>query len=1102
MKFQKHSHNLFPAIPAQILAILLVFTLFTSNLLTVFAFTEDNIPPRDSANAPFTIDADSTAPITITKPEVSEGPDDPGDIFELDSHLLYFSYSFSIQKDSGQHVSIAIKNDSYAGKEFYLTCENTPSDLDVHFTGGGSKEEPSLLSSGGALNTTLEISAQNAKKSYYRFQLNAYTMENGVPNLDSSAKILISISEHSAAEIPTNHVQIDSRNAEIQALTVDNLNDGQIAFRAELTQARDVSLVEFFLDGKKCEQPVQRSRLQTSEEDVLYWITLPSLALGTHQVEIRATDTEGNVIQKSISHEEILRTCTLHAVKPLKDPSFTINVKSSSGDQSNYTAQLSQSENGDWQMPLTPDMLKNSDRYKLIIVDNGTLMTTKVSPGIVRLTDPATTGRTLSFDDREEITIQDILVSSFRDLQGQSLSLVEYFPPDFPLLLPAGFYHIQVNFFYLGESYNVIFDEIDLTKSDVTLDLFDTLYTYPVRLEASHEGIQFDSEASLIYKTEDGRTRRVTLDVLPTGKGHVFSCAVSASQLREDMKESTLAVSANNKIFYLPNPSRTKENILTLNDTYGTVKFDMPKGTQVKSVSVRDNFRNEFKLYPVGQSILMPEGTYFLEMSYSFQQKIYFKKGRIELSAGELETIDLSDGISDAYKVSLDWADPSFEKVDLSISRGFTPDIPPINEGESLALPNGTYEMNVHLYYDTYNYSLDCPFSVKDADQTLSIGNHFTGTLAYDETSIASGDFLRLSLYDLEDEYGNNSWHLNSENPFYGTVTFTNAKDSSEQIHVKTTFYRTSCSVMIPDVEGDFYVSFSSDGERALNPIWQISVSPEKATLRVGDTLDLRVRTFPEEAEPSAILWESSTPNVVTVDSTGRITARSVGKAVITATAVNGGVTASCNVTVTKKPSSGSGGSGGSGNRPSAGQGQAILTANPLGNGNNTILPTGNVHYFTLTTNLAEAPTAVSSNPSIAKVVYYDKIAGGYRYQITGLAPGTASISFMAGATTLPEKFAVTVTGQVASVRSDTTMPFSVKHGSAYCFKMTVLNGSTAAPSFTVGNGSAFKTQFVAKKGDDYYYRIWSVGAPGLSTGVYTTMPGQTPQLHSVVTVG
>lgn len=92
-----------------------------------------------------------------------------------------------------------------------------------------------------------------------------------------------------------------------------------------------------------------------------------------------------------------------------------------------------------------------------------------------------------------------------------------------------------------------------------------------------------------------------------------------------------------------------------------------------------------------------------------------------------------------------------------------------------------------------------------------------------------------------------------------------------------------------------------------------------------------------------------------------------------------------------------------------------------------------------------------------------------------------------------------TVAATSAYVRSDTTVDFTLKNGSSYCFKMTVV-GSDAVPSFTAGNGAVLKTQFVAKTGNDYYYRVYAVGAPGQSTGVYTTLPGQQPQKHCTIT--
>lgn len=90
------------------------------------------------------------------------------------------------------------------------------------------------------------------------------------------------------------------------------------------------------------------------------------------------------------------------------------------------------------------------------------------------------------------------------------------------------------------------------------------------------------------------------------------------------------------------------------------------------------------------------------------------------------------------------------------------------------------------------------------------------------------------------------------------------------------------------------------------------------------------------------------------------------------------------------------------------------------------------------------------------------------------------------------------ITGEQAV--SDTTADFVMKAGSAYCFKITVVN-STETPSFTVGNSGVLKTQFVAKIGNDSYFRVYAVGEAGQSTGVYTALAGQTPVRHCAVRI-
>lgn len=84
---------------------------------------------------------------------------------------------------------------------------------------------------------------------------------------------------------------------------------------------------------------------------------------------------------------------------------------------------------------------------------------------------------------------------------------------------------------------------------------------------------------------------------------------------------------------------------------------------------------------------------------------------------------------------------------------------------------------------------------------------------------------------------------------------------------------------------------------------------------------------------------------------------------------------------------------------------------------------------------------------------------------------------------------------------SDTTVDFTVRRGTAYCFKMTVMNSNTLVPSFTVGNGDVLKTQYVTRIGNDFYFRVWAIGTAGESAGVYTTLPGNAPVKHCTVKI-
>ena len=77
-----------------------------------------------------------------------------------------------------------------------------------------------------------------------------------------------------------------------------------------------------------------------------------------------------------------------------------------------------------------------------------------------------------------------------------------------------------------------------------------------------------------------------------------------------------------------------------------------------------------------------------------------------------------------------------------------------------------------------------------------------------------------------------------------------------------------------------------------------VSVSPEEMQLDVGLNGRVTATVLPENASEKHVTWTSSAPDIASVDADGIVYALSAGTAVITAETVDGGLTASCTVTV------------------------------------------------------------------------------------------------------------------------------------------------------------------------------------------------------------
>lgn len=86
-------------------------------------------------------------------------------------------------------------------------------------------------------------------------------------------------------------------------------------------------------------------------------------------------------------------------------------------------------------------------------------------------------------------------------------------------------------------------------------------------------------------------------------------------------------------------------------------------------------------------------------------------------------------------------------------------------------------------------------------------------------------------------------------------------------------------------------------------PVTDVSLDYAETTLTEGDTLQLTATVSPSDATNQNVSWESSDTFVATVSDSGLITAVSEGTATITVTTEDGGLTASCLVTVIKEDS-------------------------------------------------------------------------------------------------------------------------------------------------------------------------------------------------------
>lgn len=106
-------------------------------------------------------------------------------------------------------------------------------------------------------------------------------------------------------------------------------------------------------------------------------------------------------------------------------------------------------------------------------------------------------------------------------------------------------------------------------------------------------------------------------------------------------------------------------------------------------------------------------------------------------------------------------------------------------------------------------------------------------------------------------------------------------------------------------ISGDYDLKVEVSYEVKPNKVEEIQIQDSNGNYRsnllmknIGDTVTLKAKIAPEDAEDKTVIWTSTDPTVVSVDSNGKITAKKDGVAKITVTAKDSGVSSYCNVKV------------------------------------------------------------------------------------------------------------------------------------------------------------------------------------------------------------
>ena len=165
-------------------------------------------------------------------------------------------------------------------------------------------------------------------------------------------------------------------------------------------------------------------------------------------------------------------------------------------------------------------------------------------------------------------------------------------------------------------------------------------------------------------------------------------------------------------------------------------------------------------------------------------------------------------------------------------------------------------------------------------------------TLDQTSASLKVGETVSLTATVKPDDATDKSVTWSSSNTSVATVSSSG---------IVTAIKAGSATITVKTNDGGKTATCSVTVKAATVPVTGVSLNTTSLSLTEGETQTLTATVSPSNATDKSVTWSSNNTSVATVSSTGVVTAKSAGSAIIMVTTKDGSKTATCSVTVKAK---------------------------------------------------------------------------------------------------------------------------------------------------------------------------------------------------------